>query len=191
MEYVAMPGASFPALAVMRPGPRIERMSQVRCRTRLRAGVMIAMVSVPWSAYEKRGRALLPRRGKHRIDRIVDGHDAQHLLRLGIDHGHSQQVVLGHQIGHVLLWCERVDGHRCVGEISDVGHLPIRGHHKVTQPDDVLQVVGVIQDVDVVHRLVLLGILGPPQMVDGLRGTEAGGTRANSVVMMPPAASSG
>src|ERR1700729_3981570 len=101
-----MPPTSLPADAVMNPGPRRPAMSRTvrqtrdRCRRASLAGPSLrasagggALDTLARWAREawKSARHLL---GQDRIDRVVDGHDAEH-ASLIVEHGAREEVVAG------------------------------------------------------------------------------------------------
>src|ERR1700693_3756034 len=93
-----MPPTSLSALAVMMPGPTIEKNMR-SCRQRLgrRDSVRCTLGPLRMVARETRQRVgdLL---GDDRVDRVVHGYDAEH-LSLGVHDRNGEKVVAGDRGG--------------------------------------------------------------------------------------------
>src|SRR5262249_61002780 len=116
-----MPSASLPALAATRPGPRMAKKRKTALRARGLRRMRLRSVVQEWetassagrrvtsqsatpappSSPEQLGQARPPLLRQDQVDRVVDGHDPQQLVRV-VDDGNGQQVVMGDRAGDPL-----------------------------------------------------------------------------------------
>jgi hypothetical protein len=107
----------------------------------------VAVLEVAWEM-------LLPGRGYDGVNGIVHGNNAvKYLVR--ISYWDSEQVILGNNPGHLMLWRKWADRDWVV--FHDVVNWGVGlGQDEIAQGDDSLQPLHLIYHVDIIHPLVFL-----------------------------------